>query len=210
MTAVGPPTPVTAFRESTPMKRLHRAAAVAAALIGALALSLAACSTDVAPSAPRAPELGTPTPPANDLLGLGGTLSGVTGTVSNLLLYRCPTDGYGSVTRLIGPAGGTIKVGPHSLVIPAGALASTVAITATAPAGQYVKVDFQPAGLRFSTSATLRLSYAECAGLPPLLPKVVYLNDLLSILEVLPSLNDLANERVTAKVRHFSGYAIAD
>jgi hypothetical protein len=191
------------------MKRVHRASAAFAALIGALALTLAACSTDVGPSAPGAPDV-TAAQPANDLLGVGGTLSGVTGTVSNLLLYRCPTDGFGSVTELVGPAGGTIKVGPHSLIIPAGALSGNVAITATAPAGQYVRVDFQPQGLRFRTAATLRLSYAHCEGLPPLLPKVAYVNDLLSILEVLPSLNDLANERVTAKVRHFSGYAIAD
>jgi hypothetical protein len=192
------------------MKRVQRATAALAALIGAFALSLAACFADVPPSAPQAPDASAATQPTNDLLGLGGALSGVTGTVSNLLLYRCPTDGFGSVTQLVGPAGGTIKVGPHSLIIPAGALSSTVAITATAPAGQHVRVDFQPAGLRFSTSASLRLSYAQCGGLPPLLPKVVYVNDLLSILEVLPSLNDLANKRVTAKVRHFSGYAIAD
>jgi hypothetical protein len=192
------------------MKRIPRASAAFAALIVAFALSFAGCTADVAPSAPRRPDVTALSEPASDLLGLGGTLSGLTGTVSNLLLYRCPTDGFGSVTQTVGPAGGTIKVGPHSLTIPAGALSNPVAITATAPAGQHVRVDSQPEGLRFSTAATLRLSYAHCDRLPPLLPKVVYLNDLLSILEVLPSLNDLANERATAKIRHFSGYAIAD
>jgi hypothetical protein len=63
--------------------------------------------------------------------------------------------------------------------------------------------------LRFRYPAVLTLSYAHCAG-RPLLPSVVYVNDLLSILERLPALNDLGNDRVTTKLRHFSGYAIAD
>jgi hypothetical protein len=185
------------------MKRTPRASAAFAALIGAFALTLAACTADVAPSAPRAPDVAAPNQPANDLLGLGGTLSSLT-------LYKCSTESFGSVSKQIGPAGGTIEVGPHSLVIPAGALATTVTITATAPAGDYVKVDFQPEGLRFSKRAVLTLSYGYCDGRPPLLPKVVYLSDLLQILEVLDALNNLGDKSVTAKIRHFSGYAIAD
>jgi len=193
------------------MKRIHRAIAAFAALIGALAFGLTACSSDVAPAAPRAPHrsagIDSPGPQALDLLvDPGGTLAGF---LSNLTLYTCSTPSFGSVTQSVGPAGGTIKVGPHSLVIPPGALDRTVAITASTSAASHVRVDFRPEGLRFATPATLRLSYAHCPGAPRL-PKVVYVDDLLSILELLPSLNDLGNERVAARLRHFSGYAIAD
>jgi hypothetical protein len=197
------------------MKRSPRATAASlAALIGALALGLAACTADVAPSAPRAPDaspasdLPAGNQPPSDLLGidLGGT---VTGLLSNLTLYKCSTPSFGSVTQNVGPAGGVVRVGPHSLVIPAGALDRTVAITASTRASDLVRVDFQPEGLRFASAATLRLSYAHCAR-RPLLPSVVYVDNLLSILELLPALNDLGSDRVTTKLRHFSGYAIAD
>src|SRR5919202_4893107 len=125
-------------------------AARAAALIGALVFSLAACTADVAPSAPRAPDISSAVSrPPSDLLGidLGGTLTGV---VSNLTLYKCSTPSFGSVTQTVGPAGGVIKVGPHSLVIPAGALDRTVAITASTKPSDHVQVDFQPEGLRFA------------------------------------------------------------
>jgi hypothetical protein len=197
------------------MKRIPRASAAFAALIGALALSLAACTADVAPSAPKAPTVIAPSQPPSDLLGLdlGGTISDVgetlTGVLSNLTLYECSTPSFGSVTRNIGPAGGVIRVGPHSLVIPPGALDRTVAITAATSAGQHVKVDFQPEDLRFKYRAVLTLSYAHCDS-RPLLPKVVYVDNLLSILELLPSLDDQSRDRVTARLRHFSGYAIAE
>ena len=66
-----------------------------------------------------------------------------------------------------------------------------------------------PEGLRFSRPAVLTLSYAHCAN-GPLRPKVVYVDDLLSILELLPSFSDASRERVSAKLDHFSGYALAD
>jgi hypothetical protein len=137
---------------------------------------------------------------------VGGTL---TGTLSNLRLYDCATPAFGVVTQTVGPLGGVIRVGPHSLVIPPGALDRPVAITASAPEGQHVTVDFAPEGLRFRYPAVLSLSYAHCDH-RPLLPRVVYIDDLLSILELLPSLDDLSSEAVTTKLRHFSGYAIAD
>jgi hypothetical protein len=196
------------------MKRIPRASAAFAVLIGAFALSLAACTADVAPSAPRAPDVSAvASEPANDLLDLGGTISGLgetlTGTLSNLTLYKCSTPSFGSVTQNVGPAGGVIKIGPHSLYVPPGALDHTVAITAATSAGQHVKVDFQPAGLRFKYRAVLTLSYAHCDQ-RPLLPQVVYVDNLLSILERLLSVNDLYSGSVTARLRHFSGYAIAD
>jgi hypothetical protein len=197
------------------MKRITRRSAAFAALIGAFALSLTACSADVAPSAPRAPDvIAAPSEPS-DLLGLdvGGTLSGVTetltGTLSNLTLYKCSTPSYGTVTQTVGPAGGIIKVGPHSLYIPPGALGGSVAITASTSAAQHVRVDFQPEGLRFKYAAVLKLSYAHCSS-PPLLPRVVYVDNLLSILDVLTTVNDTWSKSASARLYHFSGYAFAD
>lgn len=195
------------------MKRIHRASAAFAALIGALVLGLNGCSTDV-PSAPEAPAITAPTEPPADLLGLdlGGVVSGVTGTVSsvlNLVLFPCQTPSYGSVTQTVGWYGGTIKVGPHSLYIPPGALSGPVAITATASAGKQVKVDFQPHGLRFQEPATLTLSYSHCASEPER-PTIVYVDDSLTILEQFTTYNDRYRDRVVGRIDHFSGYAFAD
>jgi hypothetical protein len=199
------------------MKKIPRASAAFAALIGAFAFSLAACTADVVPSAPQAPDVIAASQPASDLLGLdvdlGETVAGlgetVSGALSNLTVFPCETPAYGSVTQTVGQGGGTIKVGPHSLYIPPGALEHPVSITATANAGSQVKVDFQPEGLKFGKRAVLTLSYAHCPT-RPLNPKVVYVTDLLSIVELLPSANDLSNDQVTARLKHFSGYAIAD
>jgi hypothetical protein len=196
------------------MKRIHRARAAAAALIGVFALSLASCSTDVVPTAPKAPDVLAPTDPSQ-LLGidLGGTIDGVTGTLggvlSNLTVYKCSTPSYGSVTQTVGPAGGLVRIGPHSLYVPAGALDRSVAITASTTARSFVRVDFQPEGLRFRYPAVLTLSYAHCPT-KPLLPRIVYVDNLLSILEVLPALNNVFSNTATTKLHHFSGYAFAD
>jgi hypothetical protein len=191
------------------MKRIPRASAAVAALIGAFALSFAACTSDVAPTAPKAPAITARDLAPNDLLGVnvGGTLKGV---LSLLNLFQCETPNYGSVTQTVGRGGGTINVGPHSLYIPKGALTGPVSITATAREGALVKVDFQPEGLRFGRPAVLTMSYAHCSSRPKH-PRIVYVtDDLQTILEALPSVNDKRKERVTAKLDHFSGYAFAD
>jgi hypothetical protein len=199
------------------MKRILRRQAPLAALLGAFAVILAACTADFGPSAPKAPTAAQ-TEPSNLLGILGGDDRDsdsdglLAGLLSNLSLHSCDSPDLGSVSKSIGRAGGVIEIGPHSLTVPAGALSRPVTITATARAGNNVKVDFQPHGLRFASRAVLRLSYAHCSG-RPLFPKVVYVGDtggLLTILELLPSLNDDSNGRVTARIRHFSGYAIAD
>jgi hypothetical protein len=203
------------------MKKIVRARAPFAVLLGAIVALTLACSADFAPSAPKSPQISVPSEPSNNLLGLLGANDGdsdrdsdglLQGLLSNLSLYRCDSPDLGSVSKTIGPAGGVVQIGPHSLTVPAGALYKPVTITATARSGKYVKIDFEPHGLRFKTRATLRLSYSHC-GSRPLLPKVVYVDgvgDLLSVLELVPALNDRSNDRVTAWLRHFSGYAIAD
>jgi hypothetical protein len=161
----------------------------------------AACSTEkpVSPVAPNA-----------------GLLDPITGLVSGLVngLVSCPTSTSYTTTKTIGTGGGTINVGPHSLVIPSGALSSNVSITATAPAGQHIKVEFKPEGLKFAKTSALTMSYKQCnlvSGLlSKLLFKVVYVDNNNNVLEVLPSVMNLLKQNVTGSLKHFSAYAVAE
>ena len=145
-----------------------------------------------------------PTAPANAQSGL---LGGLFGAADELLV--CPSTETHSATAEIGAGGGVLDVGPHRLTIPSGALGAPVTITATAPAGDYVRVEFQPHGLAFATAASLDLSYAHCGLVTRLTGRVAYVDDGFRILELLPSLNDVLGQRVTGRLRHFSSYALA-
>jgi hypothetical protein len=143
-----------------------------------------------------------PATPAPDAL-LGGLLQ-PTG------LLNCTPLPYDSVTRTIGPAGGTINVGPHSLWIAPGSLSGPVTITAVAPTGTQRAVRFRPEGLNFNGPAYLTMSYAQCSLLGTLLPKrIAYTTDLFQILEYLLSLDNILSKKVTGRIRHFSHYAVA-
>ena len=164
-----------------------------------IALVVAGC-TDRALMSP--PESGPPTAPQASLIG---DLLGATG------LLQCSTLSYATATQTIGSGGGTIRVGPHTLTVPAGALSSPVAITGTLVTGRGVNaVHFQPEGLRFERSASLTMSYANCSLLGRLLPKrIAYVSDGLGILSYLLSIDNLFAKRVTGRVDHFSNYAVA-
>lgn len=156
-------------------------------LLGGAALALLSCA-DRAPLAPR-------TSPS---------LIGATG------LLRCSPRPADSVTQTIGPDGGTLSVGAHRLVIPAGALVEPVTITAVAPSDTVNQVRFQPQGLVFLRPASLTMSYANCSLLGSLVPnRIAYTSDALVILEYLVSFDDLFSRSVTGQVQHFSTYAIA-
>lgn len=173
-----------------------------AALSLLVALTALSCNSDQSPTAVRQSTAAQPTP--RELLGLP-ILGGLTET-----LLPCNVTTTTTATKTIGPDGGTLTVGPHTLVIPAGALASPVTITGTAPAGGYVQVDFQPQGLRFAKKATLTLSYRSCALPLSLLYDVVYTDDSYNILEILPSLSSLLSANVSAPIGHFSHYMLAE
>src|SRR5437870_4927562 len=125
-------------------------------------------------------------------------------------LLACTPMPTTTATQTVGSAGGAIKIGPHTLSIPAGALGAPVTITATAPSGDVNRIQFQPEGLVFQRSAALTMSYANCNLLGKLLPKrIVYTDDALNILSYLLSLDNLFAKAVTGKLSHFSNYAIA-
>jgi hypothetical protein len=125
-------------------------------------------------------------------------------------LLQCTPLPADSVTQTIGPEGGTLQVGPHTLSVPPGALADTVSITAVAPSDTVNRVQFQPAGLTFSQPAALTMSYANCKPLALGFPKqIAYTTDALDILEYISSLDDGSARAVTGQVEHFSEYAVA-
>lgn len=161
-------------------------------------LAVAAC-TDQSPTAVPSPQAPAPDP------SLIGSLLKPTGLLS------CSALPYDSVTQTIGPLGGSLRVGPHSLVVPPGALAQPTTITAVLPTGLGVNaVRFQPDGLQFQVPAALTMSYANCSLLGKLLPKrIARISDVLQILEYLLSVDNLFTKRVTGKLNHFSDYAIA-
>jgi hypothetical protein len=166
----------------------------AALALGAMLAVMVACSA--------ADDSAGPTPPSE--LQVGGALL----SLGDLHLLACSAQPYAVRTQTVGTAGGTIVVGTHRLVIPAGALAKPVQIKAEQLTGKVNSVRFSPEGLKFAKPATLSLSYSNCSPLL-LLKRVVYTNELLGILELLPSIDDLRSRTVSAPIRHFSRYAVA-
>lgn len=138
--------------------------------------------------------------------GLTGTLVGTLGSVTDLLL--CSPQPYAITRQTIGPSGGVLTVGSHSLVIPKDALSQKVAITAEQIRGSTNSIRFSPEGLRFQKPAVLTMNYQNCA-LVLLQKKIVYTTEKLKILEVLTSLDLFKSKTVTAPIDHFSRYAVA-
>lgn len=138
--------------------------------------------------------IGSPLPP--------GILSG---------LLACPVQPEWTDEEEIGPEGGMLKIGPHKLFIPAGALDSTVVISAKAEADSAVSVTFQPEGLTFNVPARLTLDYSHCPLIASLLAKrIAYTtDDLDDVIQMLHSSDDLYHRKVSANLDHFSRYAVA-
>ena len=174
------------------------------------AVMLTSCADDHVPTAPAAP----PPEMAPDLSLLEDLIGGVTGTVGGLAnslgLVSCNVRTTHTGSADIGPAGGFVRVGPHRLTVPPGALRERVRISAVAPKGRYVQIKFEPEGLEFSRPTLLTMSYSECSLLSPLRLKIVYVNDKLEILEVLPTLVSVLTRTAHAPVDHFSRYMLAD
>ena len=138
-----------------------------------------------------------------------GTPGGAS-SLSGLGLVYCSPLPADSASAVIGAAGGSIQVGPHTLTVPEGALDSDVTITAAIVPGSVNAVQFGPQGLQFDKAATLSLSYANCSVLGLFAPgHIAYTSDLLSILDLLPALADPGSQTVNGRIRHFSDYAVA-
>ena len=183
-----------------PHRSLIRFALVASATTGALSCGDA---SPVGPSVPRP--------------GAQAALTGAATASSGLL--SCPQS-YDSVTRVIGPAGGSLMVGPHILQVNALALTGSVRITAVAPAGSVRWVRFKPDGLVFHTNggwgAVLLTSYQNCAVPTGNTLRIAQVSDSRTILQFLSSSVTLSpnmliqvNQYVIGVLQHFSNYAVA-
>ncbi|MEJ7811765.1 MAG: hypothetical protein WKG32_15240 [Gemmatimonadaceae bacterium] len=124
-------------------------------------------------------------------------------------LLRCEPLEYDGESKIIGPAGGSIKMGPHELEIPKGALPIPVVITGEAPTTSLVQVDFAPHGLVFLKQPTLTLSYKHCMQPAEFTQEVVYLGPGNKVLERPASDDKKMLEKVQAWIDHFSRYAVA-
>lgn len=130
--------------------------------------------------------------------------------VAGIGFLHCAPLAYDSVTRVIGPKGGTIHVGPHKLSIPRRALTGKVSITAVASSDTVNRVRFEPTGLTFLRNASLTMSYANCDLLGLLTPKrIAHVSDALDVLDYLVSVDDPKGRKVTGQLPHFSQYAVA-
>lgn len=166
---------------------------------------VASCGGDKIVSAPR-----SNVPATSSLLegALGGTVDNTTQSLLGSLMTCRPLP-YASDSKVIGPAGGLLNIGPHTLRIPAGALSEPVRISGEAPSDPTNSLRFAPEGLHFDRPAALTMSYSNCSVVVGLLPRIAYTNEQLQILEFIPSLPDLFARKVTGKLEHFSRYAVS-
>jgi hypothetical protein len=168
---------------------VNRRTRVFSFVAGLLAATLIAACSD---------EATAPTTPA---LAVAGTR---TATIT-----RCDQP-YGATSGWIGPKGGRLKAGGHTLYVPQGALSAPTFITMETPSGNIGHVVFGPDGLTFNKDypAHLVMSYQNCLVAPDATQQVAYTSETLKILETQPSVSDPITLTVDAKLTHFSDYVI--
>lgn len=173
------------------------------ARLAVLALALFAATSCNRDSA-TGPE--SPAPDASLIGDLTGTVTRLTGT-----LLTCRPMPFQTDSALIGPAGGSLQLGPHTFTVPRGALNRTVMIRGEVPTDTVNSVRFSPAGLTFAKPVRLTMSYSNCnlvAGL--LTPKrIAYTTEGLRIISYVPSVDNVLARNVTGQLDHFSRYALA-
>jgi hypothetical protein len=202
----------------------------------AVALSLATISCENSPTDPTQPEITAPaaqlTPPtdvAASLNSTGGyffvvqpeesTSSG--GLLGGLLSFTKQTlDSVLELTKIIGLRGGELSLNRHTLDVPRGAVLVPTAFTMKTNASGPVQVELRATiGFLFGIldvgsngflkPVELSLSYAKATNVSyPSHLKIALLNDDGSIREILPSVVDTQKKTVSAKLPHFSRYAM--
>lgn len=114
--------------------------------------------------------------------------------------------------KVIGPEGGTLDIGGgHSITFPAGALSAPIRIRGKADA-RYVEVDLGPTGLRFpeGREPTLTMSYANAIlTVAEDRLTIIYIDESGRAVENMQGTVDPVQKTVSAKLRHFSKYAVA-
>lgn len=184
---------------------------------------VASCTLDapVAPSMPEAqpssatvPLVGAEPISADSQAILDGLIGVLGRTVGGLL--TCEPQPFESNSAVIGRAGGTIRLGEHKLIIPAGALDRNVRITVEAPSDTVASLRLMPHGLEFDRPAQLVMSYGDCGLLAAVLNtlglnrpvKIAYTTEQLRVLYWVRSTDDPRRRQVTGYLDHFSRYAV--
>lgn len=115
--------------------------------------------------------------------------------------------------RRIGKAGGVVSSPEHghTLSFPAGALEEEVEISMTRVGGEHIYLEFEPHGLTFPEGAepVLTMSWASAADAEPSALVIIYTNAAGDVLDILSTTVDAEKQTITARLQHFSGYAVA-
>jgi hypothetical protein len=126
----------------------------------------------------------------------------------------CEPQPYAIASGWIGPKGGTLKAGNHTLKVPARALSSTVWITMEARSSTINSVVLGPSGLSFNRNypAHLIMSYANCTTADGSRQLVARIDDQFQVIETAPSVTDPGMRTVDALLPRFlqdeSTYAV--
>jgi hypothetical protein len=122
-------------------------------------------------------------------------------------LVACERRNVVADSALIGPAGGTLRVGANELVVPPGALATSVMVRGEVPEDTVASIRLFPEGLAFRKPAGLVLDTQGCAD-PAGAAKILYLDDAGNVLEEIDAHYSPWWKRVAAPINHFSRYAL--
>lgn len=143
--------------------------------------------------------------PSRDLLVASGPTLVTTST----------TQGWQTASATIGVYGGKLSLGPHKLVVPAGAVLEPTVFTATIVPGNTIEVAFSARTAasgatvsRFPIPLVLSLNYQAAKIDNPFGLSIVYVAPD-GTLQENASIIDVTNNQVVANVFHFSDYAVA-
>ena len=130
-------------------------------------------------------------------------------------LVQCPSSQSVSTIGVVGFPGGTINIGPASVVIPRGALSLPTLITVTVPASPYMEVDVRAnnfTSFLFNSPISLTIDYSRCdpASTDGQALSVWHIDQASkALLENMGGVNDPVQRKITVSLPHLSGYAIA-
>jgi hypothetical protein len=176
-------------------------------------IAFISCTTDQALAPAPQQQLSADTAGINPDL-LGGVVTTLTRTVTGLL--TCQPERFASGSGYIGRNGGTIRLGDHTLYVPAGALDHTVFISGQVVSDTVNSVRLFPEGLQFAQPAQLTMSYDNCGLLASLTTtlgltkpiRIAYTSDNLRIISWVRSDDDRQHKTVKGYLDHFSRYAV--
>lgn len=137
-------------------------------------------------------------------------------TSSSPTLVECPTNQTDITTGLVGLLGGSLTLDGSSISIQAGALSAPQLFQMVVPASRFMEIDVSAVGLQtflFQDSVSVTIDYSRCSrsNLDPASLHVYHIDPLTkALLEDMGGTVDGANQRITFKTNHLSGYALAD